>query len=141
MRAVKGLVRVDTESHAQATSEGELPDVLMLVSMGEGLMGAPGRLHGGFTATVLDMVVGFAINATEKATPITTANLNVDFKAPCSLPSVALAKAWVVKREGRKRLIKATFEDEHGKIIATANSLYVVMRLETNTDASKKAKI
>ena len=100
---------------------------MMLMSLGGGLAGAPGRLHGGFTATALDMLTGFAVNGAEAAMPISTAMLKVDYKAPVPVPSVVIAKAWNTGKERRKRWVRATFEDGDGKVLATAEAIYVVI--------------
>lgn len=101
---------------------------MMLISLSEGLSGAPDRLHGGFTATALDMICSYAINGSQKPAPISTATLNVEYKAPIVVPQVVVAKGWVVKTEGRKQYTRGTIEDSEGKVFARGTALFIELK-------------
>ncbi len=92
------------------------------VRFGELLSGAPGYVHGGAVATVLDDALGTIPMV--MGTPAVTANLNVDFRAPIRLGTTVDITAWLVQREGRK--IFAAGELRAGDtLVAEATGLFV----------------
>ncbi|KAF8053825.1 thioesterase superfamily protein [Tricharina praecox] len=95
----------------------------LLVSLGTGMNGHGGILHGGIVSTLLDMATGSAVVALAF-----TAYLNVTFRKPVPTPSVVLCRGWLVRREGRKLFIRGTVEDGEGGVYAEADSLFVEVR-------------
>uniref|UniRef100_A0A673TXH9 Acyl-coenzyme A thioesterase THEM4 n=1 Tax=Suricata suricatta TaxID=37032 RepID=A0A673TXH9_SURSU len=64
------------------------------------LQGAPGFLHGGAIATMIDSTLG--MTALIAGGIVMTANLNINFKRPIPLCSVVVINSQVDKVEGRK---------------------------------------
>src|SRR5271154_4014250 len=62
--------------------------------------GAPGFVHGGAVATVLDDALGTIPMLLDQAA--VTANLTVDFRAPLLLGASVEIAAWPVRQDGRK---------------------------------------
>ena len=122
LRAACGLIR------SEANNDPNEPDAMMLLSLAEGLGGAPGILHGGVTATILDMVTGFCVNVVDGDSPITTAMLKVDYKLPCQVPSVTIAKAWIKKRERNKVFLVGHLEESDGRVLARADAIYIKLK-------------
>ena len=81
-----------------------LDEWLVLVSLGTGLNGPDGIVHGRLAMTLLDsaMVVR-ALRATGKK-PVVTQRYEVDFRRKVKVPRVVLCRAWIDSRvkDGRK---------------------------------------
>ncbi|CAM4698138.1 hypothetical protein PO909_009041 [Leuciscus waleckii] len=88
------------------------------------LEGAPGHVHGGAIATMIDTVTGSL--AGYLSGPIMTANLNIDYRSPMPLDSVVLIQSTLDRIEGRKTFItcKVTSTDE-SKLYTEATALFV----------------
>ena len=101
----------------------------LLLSLGTGLDGKFGRAHGGFNALLIDHVAGMCASAeTNLDQPPATANLNMDYRAPINTPGLVLCRASMNSIDGRKIRVKATIEDETGKILAEGTVLYIAAR-------------
>ncbi|XP_050988271.1 acyl-coenzyme A thioesterase THEM4 isoform X2 [Labeo rohita] len=76
------------------------------------LEGAPGHVHGGAIATIIDTVTGSL--AGFLSGPIMTANLNIDYRSPMPLGSVVLIHSALDRIERKKTYItcKVTSTDE-----------------------------
>ncbi|KAI5299471.1 hypothetical protein KEM55_002113, partial [Ascosphaera atra] len=107
-------------------------DVHALFAFGEpGVNGHPGTLHGGMTSMLMDetmaMAVDLHLNKAEREQALLpngksqqhdllfTAQLDVRFRAPVRTSDVAVLKAWVVAREGRKIFVRAKMLQEQGE--------------------------
>ncbi|XP_052003426.1 acyl-coenzyme A thioesterase THEM4-like [Xyrauchen texanus] len=88
------------------------------------LEGAPGHVHGGAIATMIDTVTGTL--AGYLSGPIMTANLNIDYRSPMPLGSVVLFHSTLDRIEGRKTFVtcKVTSTDE-SKLHTEATALFV----------------
>jgi acyl-coenzyme A thioesterase PaaI-like protein len=99
----------------------------ILLSLGDALDGKAGRLHGGFSAMVLDQITGSCAHYFKPdAIPPATATITVDFKSPVSTPCVVLARAWVTAISGRKIWVSGVLEDGMGGIYAVAKGLFIL---------------
>ncbi len=97
-----------------------------LLSVGDGVDGAPGRAHGGFNSLILDHICGHcASHALDNDPNPATATLTTDYKAPILTPCVIFARGWVIERSGRKVWVRAVIEDGNGKTLATGKSLFI----------------
>jgi acyl-coenzyme A thioesterase PaaI-like protein len=108
-------------------------ELVFLLQLGEhGIDGHPGVIHGGVTCALLDETMSVLVSQhLTNATPrpqgqIFTANLNTSFRAPVATPATVIIKCWLIRREKRKWLTKGQIEDEHGRILAEANAIWVV---------------
>lgn len=95
-------------------------DTLVVVSLGTGVNGHDGIVHGGVVVTILDEALSAAVRI-----PMFTAYLNVAFKKPVPAPSVIVCRVRVTKKEGRKHWIAGTLEDGSGGVMAEAEALYI----------------
>jgi acyl-coenzyme A thioesterase PaaI-like protein len=91
-------------------------------------VGAPGIAHGGAVATVLDDLFGFLLYRVNELA--VTRHLDVDFHAPVLLEVPYLLRAWVARRDGRKLFVRAEGRDETGRLVATAQALFLVVDVE-----------
>jgi len=101
--------------------------VLARVRFGPGCQGPPGHAHGGSIASVLDEAMG--VCAWLGGHPALAARLEVAFRRPVPLGTVATAEAWVVGVEGRKVRIAARLTAD-GTLLAEAEGLFVTLPRE-----------
>ncbi|KPI45477.1 uncharacterized protein AB675_355 [Cyphellophora attinorum] len=101
----------------------------MLVSLGRGVDGKLGRAHGGFSALLLDHVLGRTAAVESGATAPATATMTVDYKAPVDTPGVVLVRGWLEKLEGRKAWVCGTVEGEGAKVMATGRALFIAPKI------------
>ncbi|XP_045335206.1 acyl-coenzyme A thioesterase THEM4 [Leopardus geoffroyi] len=94
------------------------------------LQGAPGFLHGGAIATMIDATLGMcAIVAIGVAM---TASLNISFKRPIPLGSVVVINSQVDKVEGRKLFLSCNIRSVDEKTVySEATSLFVKLDPKT----------
>ena len=104
----------------------------MLISLGAGVDGKLGRAHGGFSALLLDHVLGRTASVASGATAPATATMTVDYKAPVDTPGVFLVRGWVESVEGRKAWVCGSVEGEGGEgdVKARGRALFISPRGE-----------
>ena len=91
--------------------------------------GAPGIVHGGAIATVVDDLLGFVLHLVGE--PAVTRQLQVDYLAPIRLGAALDLVAHLARRDGRKLFLEATGTDvASGRTLLTARALFVVVPLE-----------
>lgn len=97
------------------------PDVIMLMDLSApGICGHPETVHGGVVATLLDEAMSLAVAAHSGGDSSTdnprgkiyTAQLDVRYKRPLLVPTVAMVRAKVVARLGRKYWVRAQIVQE-----------------------------
>ena len=93
------------------------------VWFGPGCEGPPGHAHGGALAAVLDEAMGFALWRAGHRT--LAASLQVAFRRPMPLGSVALLEASIERVEGRKITARSVLQRDGGAAIAEATGLYI----------------
>lgn len=109
---------------------GERKEFVQISYVGQDLCGHPGIVHGGFLATMLDE--GLARPAFE-ALPNRvgmTANLNVNYRAPCRADQFVVLRGEVTKSEGRKAWVEGRIEtlpegDDKPVELANATALFI----------------
>lgn len=98
-------------------------DVVFLVGLGSpGVSGHPQTAHGGIVALLIDeaMSLAVAVQSSPAEHPrgaIYTAQLDVRYKKPVTVPGLAVVRAKVVARQGRKYWVRAQVlqeEDDAG---------------------------
>ncbi|WP_282597498.1 PaaI family thioesterase [Rhodococcus sp. DMU1] len=98
--------------------------------------GGPKVAHGGWTAGVMDELVGHTL--TMNAEFGVTGTLSVRFVRPVPLCWQLIGRAWITKHEGRKVFVNATLELENsGAIVAEADAI-MVKRPETHFESHYK---
>lgn len=86
--------------------------------------GGPNVAHGGWTAGIMDELVGHAMMLREEFS--VTGTLEVVFCKPMPIELPLIGKAWVEKREGRKAYVSATIElVSSGALLASAKAIMV----------------
>ena len=100
------------------------PALLVLMSLGSGLQGHKGLLHGGIMGATLDQVTSMCAVLTAGPKSV-TADLNIRYKKSVPLPSVMLCRAKATKRDGRRLSVLGTIEDGTGTIFCEADSVFV----------------
>ncbi|XP_012588696.1 PREDICTED: acyl-coenzyme A thioesterase THEM4 [Condylura cristata] len=98
--------------------------IVCLFQGGPYLQGAPGFLHGGATATMIDTTVG--MSAIIAGGIVMTANLNINYKRPIPLCSVVVINSQLDKVEGRKLFFSCSVQSVDEKTLYTeATSLFI----------------
>nr|XP_035974672.1 acyl-coenzyme A thioesterase THEM4 [Halichoerus grypus] len=88
------------------------------------LQGAPGFLHGGAIATMIDSTLGMCALTAEGV--VMTANLNINFRRPIPLCSVVVINSQLDKVEGRKLFVSCNVRSVDEKTLySEATSLFV----------------
>ena len=88
-------------------------------------VGAPGIVHGGAVATVLDDLYGFLLYLVGE--PAVTRQLTVDYLAPVLIGTTYRLDAAVTQREGRKLFVAASVSAVEGRSVATSTAVFVTV--------------
>lgn len=99
-----------------------------MVKVEGGLNGHVDTVHGGFTCTILDEVMGLVNDYYKPKCKIFTAFLNVTFKKPIPTPGILLIKTWIERVEERKRFTRGRIEDGEGNVYAEAEGLFIEVK-------------
>jgi uncharacterized protein (TIGR00369 family) len=89
--------------------------------------GAPGYVHGGAVAAMLDDALGSVLLAIK--TPAVTANLTVDYRKPIFLGRELTAEAWCDHVDGRKIHLAGRLLDGD-TVLAETTALFIEVPLE-----------
>lgn len=92
-------------------------NLLMLFSLGTGLNGPAGIIHGGLIMTLLDAATAQLAHRVTKAPVLTTEHLTA-FQQKIVGPCIVLARAWVTGISGNTIITEAQLEDGNGNIYA-----------------------
>lgn len=96
------------------------------VTLGLAYQGPPGRVHGGYVATLLDHVMGYTAGLTTGGHKFTR-TLSVDYMVGTPLFVPIVITAWVESEEGRKAWICGEIS-AGGAVTASARGLFVGAR-------------
>lgn len=93
-----------------------------------------GTVHGGYTATLFDAVLGLAVYSAAAADELyVTASLEVTYLRPLTAGVLPLrTEARVLRREGRQLSAEAMLHDSQGQLCAKACAIFMSPR---STDA------
>ncbi len=91
-------------SDSSETSVQQPRELLVLLQLGADLAGHEGVCHGGVLSTLLDEIMGtlVVIHAGPGNAGHATANLNIDYVKPVSVPGIVMVRARLEHAEGRK---------------------------------------
>ncbi|PCD17918.1 hypothetical protein FGRA07_07386 [Fusarium graminearum] len=97
-----------------------ITEIVVLVSVGEGVSGYPGIVHGGIVTALLDESMGtiFDLNGT----------LDVKFLKHVPTDSVLCITAIAEKIDGRKTTVRGEMKDEQGQLLASCSSKWVALK-------------
>jgi acyl-coenzyme A thioesterase PaaI-like protein len=99
-------------------------------------VGAPGLVHGGAVAAVIDDLFGFLLF--KAGGPAVTRQLTVDYLAPLQLEVVYDFNAAIDTVDGRKLNVTAAVSDSIGTTVATASALFIMVDIDHFRTASVK---
>lgn len=99
-------------------------EVRASVEFGPLYQGAPGRVHGGALAAVLDDVTGLVLNI--HRLPALTASLSISYHRPVPIGTPVAVRAALADRTGRKLTIRAAATVD-GDVAAECEALFVVV--------------
>lgn len=80
-------------------------------------------------ASLFDETIGlcaetYRIFVSNEQAPLLTADLQLKYRFPVSIPGAIMIKSWVRRREGRKWFLEARVFGEDGLLRAEARSVY-----------------
>ena len=96
------------------------------VELGVAYEGAPGHLHGGYGALVLDHIFGFVASYGRAETVAATGTISLRYQRPTRLGLVH-AEAEIQRTEGRKIFLAGHLADAEGSTV-TAEALFIALR-------------
>ncbi|MGN6160354.1 MAG: PaaI family thioesterase [Marmoricola sp.] len=97
-------------------------------------VGAPGIVHGGAVAAVLDDLFGFLLF--KAGGPAVTRQLTVDYLAPLLLEVPYTFSAAIDGIDGRKLNVSASVAAPGGKPVAEASALFIMVDIDHFRDAT-----
>lgn len=118
------------------TSNGSLKDeVKVLLALRPGLNGYPRVCHGGITATVLDEIMSILVAVCRESQGLppdnVTADLRIKYVKPVPTPAVVLVKAKIGGiQKGRKYFVGAEMVDDQGRLLTSAEGLFISVQKE-----------
>ena len=96
------------------------------VELGAAYEGAPGHLHGGYAALVLDHLLGHVASGGSATTVAATGTITLRYQRPTRL-GLLHAEAEIQRIEGRKIFLVAHLADAEGTTV-TAEAVFITLR-------------
>jgi acyl-coenzyme A thioesterase PaaI-like protein len=96
------------------------------VELGVAYEGAPGHLHGGYGALVLDHLLGYVASYGRAETAAATGTISLRYQRPTRLGALH-AEAEIQRTEGRKIFLVGQISDADG-VTVTAEGLFISLR-------------
>ncbi|KAK6335262.1 hypothetical protein TWF718_010696 [Orbilia javanica] len=113
-------------------ADGEGKKLFAILHVGEQLCGHPGVIHGGLLATLMDETLARCCFPALPNKIAMTANLDVNYRAPCRANQFVIIKAETTKVEGRKAWVSGRLEslpepgvEGDGKLLLEASVLMI----------------
>jgi uncharacterized protein (TIGR00369 family) len=119
--------------------ELENGELLGVFKPGPQHQGYPGRLHGGIAATMLDEVMGRAINAGGRGTWGVTVDLNIRYRQPVPLGQEIRALGRVVREGGRSYEAEGRILLPDGSTAVEGHGRYMILPIEKIADVDEDA--
>jgi acyl-CoA thioesterase FadM len=110
-----------------------------IISLGRTYEGAPGYLHGGIIATLMDEAMSKL--SRPLAVIAMTRHLEVAYLHPSPIDTLLTLTSTHLRREGRKLFHTATLTHPDGTILATAKALFIVLKPSTQNSQPKDASL
>ena len=123
-RAVVGAAN-PVAAEIETTMDGDV--AVTRVVFGAAFEGAPGRVHGGMVAAVLDDVAGYALGLVGE--PGFTGTLEVVYRAPVPIERTIEFRTWIRGREGRKLFVETEARLDE-RLLASAKLTMILVDLE-----------
>ena len=103
------------------------PDFILLLSLGTGIGGFQGVAHGGFSALIMDQVMGMCASITFGPSGV-TAESWLKFKKSIRIPGIVVCRAVATKVRDRRIIIEGSIEDGSGAVYCEAGSVYTLRK-------------
>jgi uncharacterized protein (TIGR00369 family) len=88
----------------------------------------PDQPHGGVLFTTMDTTMAWAVlSIVEPGYGCSTIDLNIQYLAPAS-KGPYFCQAWITHRTGRMAFLRAEIKDSHQSLIATAQSVFRIIK-------------
>ncbi|WVN89328.1 uncharacterized protein L203_104550 [Cryptococcus depauperatus CBS 7841] len=100
-------------------------EAIAIIHLGRALCGHDGIIHGGLLATVLDETLGRNALLNLPSRIGVTANLNINYRSPCTADQFVVVRTNVVEVKGRKCVVEAKMETLNGESVADATGLFI----------------
>jgi len=115
------------ESKQTLTEEEKLNlgKIYCIFSPNSAVQGHISVAHGGFTATIIDNVLGVLSGLVSDYQPSATAYLNVNYKKPIKTGHEYMMVAEVEKIQGKKNFLKVSIVNEKMEKCVEADALFV----------------
>ena len=86
--------------------------------------GAPGVIHGGIQATLLDEVMGVAAHSgvEDETLSIVTVDFQLRYRRPAPIGAPVRVRGELVRREGRDFYLEGAIESEDGEVLTHAEA-------------------
>jgi len=94
------------------------------VTVGKAFEGAPGRVHGGVVAALMDHLMGLVMSIS--GSPAFTGRLNVTYRQPTPIGRLVEGRARLVERVGRKLQVAGELRDE-GQLLVQGEGLFIAV--------------
>ncbi len=127
-----GLKLRFTLDHAAGTSTAK-------VKLTRRFEGAPGYIHGGIIATVMDEAMG-KLNKIHGVVAMTR-HIEIDYLRPCPLGQPLTVTGKFLRRDGRKIFLHGEIHDAAGKLLVRSKGLFIVIDAETVFAKHSKARM
>lgn len=85
--------------------------------------GPPNHVHGGFSAALLDEVMGTAV--WQAGFQVVAVNIEFDLRAPVPLGQTVTVRGWVEQKEGRKVYTRGTLTLADGRVAVAGRGLFI----------------
>ena len=89
------------------------------------LAGAPGIVHGGVQAIILDEVMGYTCHTVEQEWNFVTAEMNLRYRAAVQTDEPLVARGDLVRTDGRSLHLEATIHNVAGDLLTEATARWV----------------
>ena len=102
---------------------------LVLYSLGDGLNGPGGILHGGMAMALLDSAMAVTAVIVADGRAVVTTSFDAMFVRKVRPPCVVLCRAWVDKEDpqsGKEALIRACLENGSGEVYVNAEAQFAI---------------
>lgn len=115
-------------------SNPPVPDVMLVVDLKSGMNGFAHTAHGGAMCALLDETLGMCVEVhrqrlfSSQKTLMYTAGLNVSFLAPVPTPSILIVRAWLLRQEGRKWILRAQVVGEDDRVLMETESIWISVK-------------
>lgn len=115
--------------HAPVPDGQRVDEIKAFLTLNEGLAGNPGLCSGGILGQVFDSVLAQTswpnfMNGVFEAMPFMTKSTKIEYIRPVAVPQAVLVISRIVKVEGAVYTLEATVEDERGRVMAKATSIW-----------------